>query len=92
MQPSVSLASRRHRVRLPVALPVDWHLMGSAVHHRTSTEDFSSSGTSVTVLGSPPVGSPVVCSIITPVGWIKLMARVVWADSSRMGLAFDPTG
>jgi|HubBroStandDraft_2_1064218.scaffolds.fasta_scaffold155067_2 hypothetical protein len=84
----LTFLGRRHHPRTPAALAVEWHLFGSAVHHRSATEDISAGGVLVSSLKPLPVGSPVVVALATPQGRRELHARVAWSESTRMGVRF----
>jgi hypothetical protein len=79
---------RRRAQRAPAAVIVDWHAFGSAVHHRSRTEDLSQGGAMVSSMKPMPVGSPLVVALATARGQLELHARVAWSEPTRMGLRF----
>jgi PilZ domain len=84
----LSLLGRRHTRRTPAGLAVDWHVFGSAVHHRSRAEDLSQGGAMVSSVKPVPVGSPLVVALATGRGPLELHARVAWSESTRMGIRF----
>jgi hypothetical protein len=84
----LSLRGRRNDPRTPAAVNVDWHVFGSAVHHRSATEDLSRGGAMVSSLKPMPVGSPLVVALAIASGRLELHARVAWSHATRMGVRF----
>jgi PilZ domain len=89
----LSLLGRRRHTRAPSSVSVDWHAFGSAVHHRSATEDLSSSGARLSSATPMPIGSPLVVALATEEGRVEVHARVAWSNPTRMGVRFTrPVG
>jgi len=71
-----------------MALVADWHLFGSALHHRSATEDLSPGGALLSSVKSSPIGSPLVVALATARGPVEVHARVAWSEPTRMGIRF----
>jgi hypothetical protein len=84
----LSLLARRRHPRTPTAVAVDWHVFGSAVHHRSLTWDISPSGAKMSSLSPMPVGSPLVVALATARGRVEVHARVAWSKATDMGVRF----
>jgi hypothetical protein len=85
---ALSLSPRRAHRRVPRALPVDWHLFGSKVHHLSTTLDLSSGGAMLHAVAPLPVGAPLVLAVSTTDGPLEVHARVAWSAEPAMGVRF----
>jgi hypothetical protein len=83
-----SISARRAHRRVPQALPVDWHLFGSRVHHLSTTLDLSPGGAMLHSVTRLPVGSPLVLAVTTTEGPVEVHARVAWSAEPAMGVRF----
>jgi len=75
---------RRANARPRRAIAIDWHLFGSAVHHRCDTGDLTARGAFVRTLRPAPAGSPIVLTLDDA----PVHARVAWSNARGMGLRF----
>lgn len=84
---SVFSRRRAHR-RAPVAVSVDWHEFGSAVHCVSATADLSRGGAFVRTAAPKRPGAPIVLVLGVPGAAIEAHARVAWVGDGGMGVRF----
>jgi hypothetical protein len=78
--------------RLPISLHVDWCVAGKATHILSKLDNISAGGAYVSTAMPAPIGAEVQLRVLTAIGPVAARARVMWADSSGMGVRYgaDP--